>query len=31
MYPLSLQELGSDNAVYLDLFAVSLSLNFYGP
>ena len=31
MYPLSLQELRSDNAAYLDLFTLLLSLIFYGP
>ena len=29
MYPLSLQELGSDNTAYLDLFTILLSLIFY--
>ena len=31
MYPLSLQELGSDNTAYLDLFTILLSLIVYGP
>ena len=31
MYPLSLQELGSDNTAYLDLVIILLSLIFYGP
>ena len=31
MYPFSLQELGSDNTAYLDLFTILLSLIIYGP
>ena len=31
MYPLSLQELGSDNTAFLHLFTILLSLIFYGP
>ena len=31
MYPLSLQELGSDNTAYLDFFTILLSLIVYGP
>ena len=31
MYPLSLQEFGSDNTAYFVLFAVLLSLIFYSP
>ena len=30
MYPLSLQELGSDNTAYLDFFTILLSLIVYG-